>query len=159
MKNGPRFSRHSGIYRSDVVRTLKSRGGRCTVDLEMPLAAAAPRTVQCVAAFGLRDSVRRRRTAIFSSSIDRGRPLLSSSYSPATRLSMKRFRHLPTVAFVHCTRSAISVLLLPAADHNTTLARATMPCGKARERARLANCSRSSSFKINSVFGRPVAML
>lgn len=61
----------------------------CTVGFEIPLTSAAPRTVQWVAAFGLRDEVRLSNTALCSSSTERGRPLCRSSYGPATRCSIK----------------------------------------------------------------------
>jgi len=51
---------------------------------ESPLAWEARRTVQCVPAAGLRDSVRFSRLAIWSSPMLRGRPGRSSSYRPVS---------------------------------------------------------------------------
>lgn len=50
-----------------------------------------------------------------SSSIVRGLPGRVSSWSPAIRRSMKRVRHLPTVALVSFRRSAIALFGSPSA--------------------------------------------
>ena len=50
--------------------------------------------------FGDNDNVVAINSATRSSSIERGLPGRSSSYNPLIRRSMKRRRHLPTVAFV-----------------------------------------------------------
>src|SRR5213082_662959 len=71
---------------------------------------------------------------------------------------MKRRRHFPAVAFVHCNLMAISELLRPSADQSTTFARATIACGKLRESARLLSWMRSSSLRAHSDLGRPMGM-
>ncbi len=68
-------------YCDAAVRRRSERPGarwtwksRCTVDLEIRLASAAWRTLQCVPAGGLVFSVRRNSAATFSSDSKRGRP-------------------------------------------------------------------------------------
>lgn len=54
------------------------------------------------------------RCATRSSSIVRGLPGRTSSYSPAMRRSMNRARHLPTVCLVIFSRAAIALFGSPA---------------------------------------------
>jgi hypothetical protein len=58
---------------------LQGKWLKHTVDLEMPLAWAACRTLECVPPRGLRDSVRFSKLAICSSPMVRGGPGRSSS--------------------------------------------------------------------------------
>ena len=76
----------------------KARQMRCTVDTDRPLAFAMPRELQWVAFSGQLSSVLMITASMRSSSIVKGAvPERGSSYSPATRCSTKRRRHLPTV--------------------------------------------------------------
>ena len=64
-------------------------------------------------------------------------------------------RHLPTVARVTPTIAASASLGQPSAASRTISARRTNPCGRLRERAIDANCSRSDSVSSNGANGRP----
>ena len=65
----------------------------------------------------------------------RGLPGRTSSYRPAMRRSMNRVRHLPTVALVSFSRSAIALLASPSALLRTMRARALSAAGSDRLRA------------------------
>lgn len=93
----------------------KTWNSRRTVDFEIPLASARLPTVQCVPLGGLASTVSASaKAATCSSSMLRGRPGRTSSYSPAKRRCTKRWRQMPTVALAQCTRRAIWLLLWPA---------------------------------------------
>jgi hypothetical protein len=124
--------------------------------LEMPVWAATPRTLQCVEPLaGLVCSVVWIRWATRSSSMLRGAPGRTSSYSPAIRRSMNRVRHLPTVAWLSSRRAAIELLASPSALLRTMRARVLNDAGNDRLRANDLSCARSSSVTTNSAFGLP----
>jgi hypothetical protein len=115
----------------------KSWKYRCTLVLEMPVSAATVRTLQCVEPLaGLVCSVVLINCATRSSSIVRGLPGRTSSYSPGMRRSMNRARHLPTVALVSFRRSAIELLGSPSALLRTMRARLLNAAGSERLRAK-----------------------
>ena len=123
----------------------------------MPVSAATERTLQWVEPLdGLVCSVVLIRPATRSSSMVRGGPGRTSSYRPATRRSMKRERHLPTVALPSSRRSAIELLASPSALLKTMRARALNEAGNERLRANDVSCVRSSSVITKSAFGLPL---
>jgi hypothetical protein len=71
---------------------------------------------------------------------------------------MKRWRHLPTVGMLQPRRSAIALLLSPAAAHSTSLARATIAWGRLREAATAGSCACSSALSTSSALGRPIGI-
>jgi hypothetical protein len=90
------------------------------------------------------------------SSIVRGLPGRTSSYSPVMRRSMNRARHLPTVCLIILSRAAIALFGSPAALASTRPARLHSAAGSERLRANDCNCARSSSLNTNSAFDLPV---
>jgi hypothetical protein len=112
----------------------KSWKKRWTALFETPVSAAMARTVQCVPACGFVVSVLVSRAATASSSIVRGRPLRSSSYKPASRWVMKRWRHLPTVCALTPSSVATAWLLGCRSQANTMRARCVNPAGRLRAR-------------------------
>src|SRR6185437_9664334 len=72
------------------------------------------------------------------------------------RRSIKRARHLPTVALPSSRRSAIELLATPSALLKTMRARALNDAGNDRLRANDVSCARSSSVTTNSAFGLPL---
>ena len=73
---------------------------RPTIVWLIPAFAAIVRVLQCVSPFGVVSSVLTITASTSSSEIVRGAPTRGSSYSPSSRRSMNRVRHLPTVALV-----------------------------------------------------------
>jgi len=71
------------------------------------------------------------------------------------RSSMKRLRHLSTVALVSFNRCAIELLSSPSALLKTMRALSLSPDGSERLRANDCSCDRSSSVNTSSVFGLP----
>ena len=65
------------------------------------------------------------------------------------RRSMKRERHLPTVALVSFSRAAIALLSSPSALQRTMRARLLNAAGNERLRANDCNWDRSSSLNAN----------
>jgi hypothetical protein len=65
----------------------------------MPQRLAIPRVLHCVASFGLLSNVSVITRSTSLSLIFRGAPGRGSSSRPSVRFWMKRFRHLPTIAF------------------------------------------------------------
>lgn len=123
----------------------------------MPVSAATERTLQWVEpSTGLVCSVVLIRPARRSSSMLRGGPGRTSSYSPATRRAMKRVRHLPTVALVRPRRAAIELLVSPSALLRTMRTRTLSAAGRDRLRANDVSCVRSSSVISNVAFGLPL---
>src|SRR5215813_636715 len=114
------------------------------------------RTLQWVAALGLRASVLVISSATASSSIVRGRPLRISSSSPSIRPAMKRLRHLPTVCGPTPSRVATTALLGSRSQASTIFARNVRAAGIERERVIAKSCARSSLDIVSSAFGRPV---
>ncbi|OIQ70111.1 hypothetical protein GALL_482790 [mine drainage metagenome] len=103
----------------------------------MPVSAATERTLQCVEpSAGLVCSVVVINCATRSSSIVRGLPGRTSSYSPAMRRARKRERHLPTVACVSFSRPAIALLGSPSALLRMMRARMFNAAGSERLRAK-----------------------
>ena len=133
----------------------KVRQMRWTASLDRPLSSPMVRTDHWVSSSGLVCSVLYTTSATCSSVIDRGAPERSSSYKPLSPFLRKRWRHLPTVARVTPTAAATASLGQPSAASRTISARRTNPCGRLRECAIDANCSRSDSVSSNGANGRP----
>jgi hypothetical protein len=95
----------------------------CTVEDEIPVAAASRRTLQCVVPSGGGSSVLANTRLTPSSVIWRGRPDRGAVSNPSIRRSEKFRRHSPTVGSDTPTSRAISVLLAPVAARNTIRAR------------------------------------
>src|SRR5258705_7546312 len=114
------------------------------------------RTLQWVAALGLRASVLVISSATASSSTVRGLPVRISSYSPSIRSAMKRLRHLPIVWGPTPSRVATTALLGSRSQASTIFARNVSAAGSERERVIANRCARSSLDIVSNAFGRPV---
>ena len=90
-----------------------------------------------------------------SSPISRGRPTRGSSSSPSTPVSTQRRRHLPTVAGLQPSRSAIAVSAAPSAAASTILARSASACDTVCRRVQRSNTCRSSPLISTTGGGRP----
>ena len=92
-----------------------------------PSRLAMSRVLQWVAPSGLLSSARVTTCSTLASEIWRGAPGRGSSSKPSSRLSTKRDRHFPTVAFD--SRSLLATLLLsrPSAQASTMAARVAKP--------------------------------
>lgn len=91
------FSTKNGLLDSlnDLLRcgcTPNKAKYRCTLLFDTPVAAAIPRTLQCVAASGRSVSAFFTSPATRSSSWVRARPAFGRSWSPANPSILKRFR-------------------------------------------------------------------
>ena len=98
---------------------------RCTVDFDSPVVFAIPRQLQWVSPSGVLSSVLVTSWAIFSSSMLRGLPERSSSYSPSTPWLTNRPRHLATVCRLVPVIAAISLFCLPSEANRTIWALST----------------------------------
>ena len=93
----------------------KARQIRLMADWLMPVALAIDRVDQWVASVGVSSKVFTITGSTSSSPMVRGAPGRGSSWSPSSRRSMKRLRHLPTVGLDTPRRWATSMLLRPSA--------------------------------------------
>jgi hypothetical protein len=114
------------------------------------------RTVQWVAALGLRASVLVINSATASSSTARGLPLRISSWSPSIRSAMNRLRHLPIVCGPMPSCVATMALLGSRSQARTIFVRNVSAAGSERDRVMAKSCVRSSLDIVSTGFGRPV---
>ena len=118
----------------------------------MPVSVATERTLQCVNPLsGLECRAVLVHCATRSSSMVRGAPGRALSSRPAMRRSMKRVRHLPTVALVSLSRWAIEWFGSPSALLGTMRVRLHNASGNEWLRANHCNCERFCS--LNTVIG------
>jgi len=87
--------------------------------------------------------------------IVRGAPGRGASSSPSSRCSMNLARHFDTVCGVTRCRLATVLLSMPSAPARTMRARCASACAVLRRSVSATSCSRSSSLRTSSAFGRP----
>src|SRR5713101_396688 len=89
----------------------------------------------------------------------RGAPTRGSSYKPSSRRSMKRVRHLPTVALeVRCRRATVvfGTASVHASTRRARNARARLTWARFVKRT---NSRRSTSVTTNATLGRPIVAI
>ena len=129
---------------------------RPIVDFDRPERSAIFARDQCVAFFGVDSNVATTTSSTCSAVIVGGRPARGSSTRPSRRSATKRARHLLTVFVEQCTRSATALLSRPSPQPRTIRDRNANACEDFARLDQRNSCSRSSSLRISSVFGRPV---
>ncbi len=135
---------------------LKARQTRPTVDFDSPVSAAIDARDRWVASLGVRSRVATASSSILSSLIFLGAPGRCSSWSPSSRRSRKRRRHLPTVCGQMPSSAATSWFVFPSARSSTIRHRWASACDDFARLDQRTSVSRSSPVKVNSAIGRPV---
>ena len=108
---------------------------RPIVDLLKPVRSAIFARDQWVAFLGVDSSVATTTSSTCSTVSNGGRPGRGSSLSPSRPNSTNRRRHLPTVAWLTCSRAATDLLSSPSAQPSTIRDRSASACAEDRRRA------------------------